>query len=491
MFSLVLHPQAPRAAGDLLAGLLTAAVFYAEYVSLGVVLGAALPGAAGPALGSLMVVGAVLVNCAIGAALRQPLLAGPRAASLAVLVAGLKLATAQVHEAADRLPVALTALAVMLVVGAVVQLAGLLPRVRAWLCCTSVALRKGFVFSTAVGIVVGLGAGQLDGCLRVSPLATCLVMAAAVAASLVWSRVCRGPRSAVPAARSRWRGSLAPFSLLVGIAVAWVGYWLFVAPAAATLTTGLTAATGLCGLVGGADIAAPLAAWPWMTPATLTKAHLWLPLWTWLALIALGGLLGLVLLLESLTMLRESRDQTPSARWGRQLKARALANLLAAPFGLACSSLAIARTNALIECGGRSRLAVLLHGVALAGIVLYMQDWIAELPQLAVAAALLLLAMQLIDDETRDQVWRAGYAPHAAPVDVRAAWVFWGVVVVSTALGSLLHYQGWGFGGGPLIAFFVGTAWTAQRFLRRRRALARARHSLLPPLAPGRGAPTA
>ncbi len=459
-------PPLRRTAGNLLAGSVTAAVFYAEYIGLGVVLAGALPGPGGAALGSALVVGAVLVNCLLGAIVRRTLLAGPRAASLAVLVAGMKLSSSRVMEAGDALPAAIAALFVMLLVAAGVQLAGLLPRVRAWLCCTSLALRKGFVFSTAVGIVVGAGSAQLDGCLRVSPVATCVVLAASVAAALGWSRWCRG--GALRRMRSPClAASLSSFSLLIGVGVACAGHHLLMAR---------SAAAGSCGLIGGEGLEDAFFAWPGVSVAVLETAASSLPLWVWPALALLGGLLGLVLLLESLTALRESRDQTPPAEWAAQFKLRALANLASALFGLAPSSLAIARTNALVECGGRSRAAVALHGLALTVIVLFLCDWIAALPQLAVAAALLLLAVQMIDDDTREQVWRAGYSLHAVPADVRSAWTFWCVVAVSVVCGAALHYLGWGFGGGPLVALFGGTVWTARRFMQQRHALARSRH---------------
>ena len=445
---------------DMFAGSFTAVVFYAEYIGLGVVLGSALPVPAGVALGSTMVVGAVLLNCVLGAAVRQPLLSGPRAASLAVLVAGMKFSMDHAAIGTDRLPVAMAALMVMLTAAAAVQLAGTLPRVRAWLACTSVALRKGFVFSTAVGIVVGLGSAQLDGCLRVSPALTLLVMICGVSAALVWSHWCNrpggGPR----------RSSLAPFALIIGTVLAAAGYHILIAR---------FALDGLCGMVDPTGLRGTLLPQMGVSLAMLQAAARSLPLWIWPALVLLGSLLGLVLLMESLTALRESRDRTPPAMWATHLKLRALANLAAAPLGLACSSVAMVRTNALIESSGRSRLAVLFHGLALLAILLFLQHWISMLPQLAVAVALLLLAIQMIDEETRVDAWRVGFQANAAPANVRSTWAFWGVVAFSLALGTVLHYQGWGFGGGPMIALLSGVLWTGVRFLRRRRELRRSR----------------
>ncbi len=475
-----------RLGADGMAGGLTAVVFYAEYIGLGVVMGGALPGPGGAELGVVMVAGAVLLSCVLGAALRQPLLSGPRAASLGVLVAGMKFSSSHMPDADQRLAAAMAALAGMLVVAALVQLAGLLPRVRAWLSCTSVALRKGFIFSTAVGIVVGLGSAQLDGCLRVAPVWTCVVLAASVAAAVGWSRWWRSPACAQ---RPRLGAAMAPFSPLVGAGVAMLGYGALVSSWAAQTETGLIGPAAFCGAIGGAAGQGSASAQPWMSPLVLASAAASMPLWTWAVLALLGGLLGLVLLLESLTMLRESRDQTPPAEWGSHLKSRALANLIAAPLGFACSSLTIVRTNALIECGGRSRLAVLAHGLALVVILLFLRDWIAALPQLAVAVVLLLLAIQMIDEDTREQVWRAGYSRHAVPASVRAVWTFWCVVTVSMVCGSVLHYLGWGFGGGPLIALFAGTAWTGRRFMKQRQALARSRSRSRSQSRPGQGEP--
>jgi MFS superfamily sulfate permease-like transporter len=451
--ALTAGPVWRRTLGDGLAGGVTAAVFYAEYIGLGVVLGGALPGPGGAELGNRMVVGAVLVSCLLGAALRQPLLAGPRAASLAVLVAGMKFSSAHTAGTAEALPSAAAALAVMVLVAAAVQLTGLLPRVRTWLCSTPVALRKGFIFSTAVGAVVGLSSAQLDGCFRVSPALTAGVVTLSVALALGWARWCARSHDK-PGDSPHWRSALAPLSVLIGGVLACGGYFALIEP---------SAQAGLCGAIAAAGQQGGQAAEPlqlWALPAALALAAVSQPVWIWPALLLFGALLGLVLLLESLTTLRESRDQTAPALWAAQLKLRALTNLVCAPLCLPCSSLSLVRTDALIASAGRTRLAVLCHGAVLAAMLLFLSDWIGALPQLAVAVVLLLLAVQMIDEDTRTRVWRAGYRPNAAPAGVRNVWVFWAVVAFSLACGSVLHYVGWGFGGGPLMGLLVGTLWT-------------------------------
>ena len=339
-----------RLPADLAAGAFTALVLYAEYIGLGVVLGGALPSSSGVSLGITMVVGAVLVNCVLGLLLRQPLLAGPRTGSLAVLVAGMKFSTDQAQEGADRMAIALAALSVMLLVSSAVQLAGLLPRVRAWLCCTSLAWRKGFVFSTAVSIVVGLGTAQLNGCLRVSLGWTTLVVIVSMVAAIGWSRGCTRSRS--PA----WVRSLAPFSTVIGVALASAGYYALVAPAAAG---------GWCDVVGVTSATGEALQQPGLSPSTFVAAGMSLPAWAWPAIALWGALLGLVLLFESLTSLSESRADTPPPHWAAHLKLRAAANLVCGLLGLGCSSLSLSRTNALIESSARTALALAAHGIAL------------------------------------------------------------------------------------------------------------------------------
>lgn len=186
---------------DALAGALTAAVLYAEYIGLGAVLGAALPGRSAAALGGLMVIGAVVVSSMLALAVRQPFIAGPRAASLAVLVVGMKLATEHAEMADGRLVVAMAALATILVVASATLLLGHVPAVQRLIDHGHVALRKGFIFATAVGIVVGISGSQLDGCLRVSPFLTAATALASIGAALGWAQMCRRAQHKRP-----WQG---------------------------------------------------------------------------------------------------------------------------------------------------------------------------------------------------------------------------------------------------------------------------------------------
>ena len=104
-------------------------------------------------------------------------------------------------------------------------------------------------------------------------------------------------------------------------------------------------------------------------------------------------------------------------------------------------------------------MAVFFHGLGLLAILFFMSAWIAKVPQLAVA--LLLVATQMIDDETRSSVWRAGYNPQAPASNIHTAWMFWVMLLMSVGAGLILRYFGWGFGSGPLIALLLGAVWLA------------------------------
>ena len=427
---------------DALAGGLTAAVFYAEYIGLGAVLGAALPGRASAALGGLMVIGAVVVSSLFALSLRQPFVAGPRAASLAVLIVGMKFAGEQATAQEGRFAVAMAALATMLVVAAATLLLGLVPAVQRFVNGSHLALRKGFIFATAVGIVVGLGAAQLDGCLRISPLLTTAITTTSVGVAMAWSRSCRRAGLSRP-----WQAKLAPLSMILGVGVATLGYYAFVVH---------SAREGLCGTLGSVGLQFGQLKTLTVGPSTFVSAATYLPWWVWLMLVAIGALQGGVVLLESLTTLSDRKDPAGTGSWASQLKVRALVNLLCAPLGFASSSLSASRTSALIEAHGKTRLAVVFHGVALMVILFFCSAWIAKLPNLAVAVALILVATQMIDDDTRNTVWRDGYQPAASMTSVSTTWLFWCVLGLSVAAGSVLRYFDFGFGGGPLVALIFG-----------------------------------
>ncbi|MFL9923704.1 SulP family inorganic anion transporter [Herbaspirillum lusitanum] len=426
---------------DLWAGALTACVFYAEYVSLGAALGDTLPGRSGSALGALMVLGAVVVGSVLAIGRPRALLIGPRSASLAVLIAGMKFAIAQAGIPEAGREIALTALLTMLMTAAAVQLLGLLPTVQRWISHSNVALRKGFMFATGVGIVVGLGTTQLKGCLHIDPVRTAAVTLASVIAGLTWNSLCK-----YPGLRHTAMARLAPLAIPVSVALATAGYYLFIAN---------QVSGGYCGTIGSSGLHFSLLQDIVISPYTLHVAWHHLPLWVWPALIGIGLLLGCVMLLESMTTLRDSKDGTDRVYWPAHVGGLAFTNAISALLGLSCSCLSTSRTNALIESHGRTRVAVLAHGLGVLCICLFLTGVISLLPQLAIAVALMIVAIQTIDEETRRDVWANGYSPGAPVPSLHTSWIFLGMVGGSTLAGVGLMQMGWGFGGGPLLVLAV------------------------------------
>ncbi len=426
---------------DVWAGVLTACVFYAEYVSLGAALGDALPGRTGAALGALMVLGAVVLGCAIAVLLPRPLLAGPRGASLAVLIAGMKFASAQATVPEVRMESAVAGLMVILLTAAAMQLLGLLKPVQNWIADSNVAMRKGFMFASGIGIVVGLGTTQLQSCLHVDPVATAAVATAGVIAALTWGAACK-----YPGLRHTPLVRLAPLAIPIGVATATIGYYLFIAD---------HAAGGYCGTLGSNGLRLSLLSEIAFGPHTVLTAWHYLPLWVWPVLLLIGSLLGGVMLLETLTTLRDSKDRSDRSHWPSHIGGNAFGNAVGALLGFSCVSLSTSRTNALVESQANSRIAVLVHGACVLVIGLCLTSVIARLPQLAIAVALMVVAIQIIDDDTRKEVWSRGYRPDATAQTIHTTWIFLGVVGSSALIGMGLMKLGWGFGGGPLLALVL------------------------------------
>ena len=97
-------------------------------------------------------------------------------------------------------------------------------------------------------------------------------------------------------------------------------------------------------------------------------------------------------------------------------------------------------------------MAVLAHGVSLIAILLLLGEWIARLPQLSVVVALVLVAIQMIDKELREKVWRSGYIPSASVAEVKTTWLFLVILVGAVCVGMLTRYKELGFGLGVLVS---------------------------------------
>ncbi len=426
-----------RSIADIAAGCITAVIFYPEYIGLAAILAPALPGAQATAVAGMLVIGAVVMCCVMALTARQPLLSGPRAASFALMVGGVKLATYQVDVDA-RLSAALVAMPLMLVIAAAFQLIGLKQSVQDRVRYSHIALRKGFMYASAVGIVVGVCAVGLEGCLRVDAKSTILVFALAVGSALAWGNFCS--HETRPRAKK-----LAPFSMLIGMGMSVAGYYLLIASAAHG---------GLCATLGTSGMHISSIGQLLASPGMFSLVWAAAPIWLWGVLVVFGVLLGVAMLFENLTALKDCEDRMGlhHTNWDACIKANAAANFLSAPLGLASGSLAPSRSVALNEAFGRSSLAVLAHGVSLIAILLLLGEWIARLPQLSVVVALVLVAIQMIDKELREKVWRSGYIPSASVAEVKTTWLFLVILVGAVCVGMLTRYKELGFGLGVLVS---------------------------------------
>ena len=414
---------------DIAAGMLTAVVFYAEYISLGATLGAQIPGAgkdSAHVLGSLLVIGAVMMCCVSSLVWRLPvpLLSGPRAASLLLMIAGL--GWVQSHATANLLLRPLTAtvaMGLMLLAASLVQLLGLVRKVRDAVERAPRALTRGFMFVTATGIVAGMVENQLSGCLQFDFWPTLVVFGVSVGVASAWMKWCDQGASV--------RKRLKVGTIFVGMGVAWGGYAWLLPGASSRNGCGTLGAVGLRWETLGERFIGNLpldAAWHGLNPLQ------------WLVIAGIGVAMGLVQLIESLMAL-EANDRigTDHDIWPRYIAASATANLFSATFGLASSAWSGARSTTLAQSHASTRVAVASHGIALMVLALAATRLVAALPVLAVAVALTLVAVQMIDEKTEKEVWQAGYQKLAAPRQVQAAWLFWVVVCTGFFSGKAIY----------------------------------------------------
>jgi hypothetical protein len=438
--------KARQFVNDAMAGCLTACIFYAEYISLGATFNQALPGSGAKALGAVMVIGAVIACCVAAMLLPNPIIAGPRAASLAVLIVGMSFAAEQTAQAEGKTSAALAALLVIVSVAACVQLIGLRKSVQNFFKTSSLPLRKGFMYATATAIVVGLSERQLEGCLRSNPAATLLIFLISIAFALVWSVWCQAAEKKNPTA---WLAKLSSLSLLVGVAVATAGYYAFLAA---------TVSNGQCATIGNAGFKWAYFSQLVITPTSLHQTWLTVPMWVWPVLVLLGFVAGAAMLLESFTTLTEMNVPSEGNGWSRCIKCSALVNLVCAPLGLSCSSFSASRTTALRDARGVSAAAVVWHAVALLLILFGLSEWISKMPVIAVAVALTLVAVQMIDKTMYVTVWGAGLDADAKASNVKDTWQFLSVLVLSLVVGCWLRYFGQTFSGGAVVALIVCAA---------------------------------
>lgn len=441
----------PQFWADGMAGLLTALVFYAEYASLGSYLGEQLPGAASAAQGALSVLGAVILAALLSIAQKRSILAGPRAASLAVLVGGIAIALRANADPIRAQDVAAVALSGMLIVAGLMQMLGRTRWVRTGIGALPTPIRKGFMFATAIAIVTGLSSRQLNACLQFDPIPTVAIVASSLAIYFLWISWCQK--------KGESRRSLLPLGVPIAAATSTIGYYTSMGVAARGIDR--------CGTLGTGGLDwSQLMTTPRLLDGAIARANL--SSTTLVVLLGFGIALGIVLLLESLTTLADSEARVSPDEWPRILTISALVNVLSAFAGFSCNSLSTSRTNALVEANGRTSASALVHGIALLAILVLLVEWIGKLPQLTIAVVLIIVATQMIDQVLRQEIWSRGFASDALPRSRLQTWQFIGLVMTSVLFGLVMTLFKKPFGTGAVIALVAvialqGGTWMLSR----------------------------
>jgi SulP family sulfate permease len=180
-------------------------------------------------------------------------------------------------------------------------------------------------------------------------------------------------------------------------------------------------------------------------PSTLTFGVEWAEL-KWGSLVWAGFIVALLAAVESLLSARvgdamvHRRDgevPTPYSP-NRELVGQGLATLASAIFGGMPATGAIARTGVNVNAGARTRLAALMHSLALLVFVVFLPQLISQIPLAVLAGVLLGTSWRIANPgsirESLQTVWPARLSYVVTALSVVALDLIWGIV-----LGLLVH----------------------------------------------------
>ena len=420
--------------GYLWAGLASAAICYAEYLGLGAVLGPALLGYGdqSKSVGTLLVVLSAIVASLLLGLRKYPFLAGPRGASLSMLVLGLLWLQSHFSVTArQQLPILLC---LMLGCAAMLWLAGaqrtqqLFSKLPNWLV-------PSFIYASAVGIAAGAVSKYLYSCLQIAPVQTWGIFFSATLIGIVWPMAFNAIDSKFKDSRPRCASiarALQGLALIAAAGFAWVAYEL------SALHLGQS---GQCARLGRVDLDLQM-----LTERTRSLLHFWdfgMPAAALLCALILGIAVGVVSAIENLTTidsLRSTAQSTGAAMPAPSalLRLNAASNVLLGACTTVTASLSQSRTQLLWNLGRPSHWAVLFHALALAAIALLISRWLAWLPQLALAVLMTLVATQMVG-KNAVQIWKNAYDPNViAASGLRAGLGLWLVLGITAVTGQVL-----------------------------------------------------
>ena len=435
------------------AGILSALVCYIEYVGLGAVLGTALLGYGdqNKATGVLLVVVSASLACLCLALCRLPYLAGPRGASLALLVTAL-LSLQQVNSAApaaSQIPLLCSVMlgfASMYVISSLPAIQRGFTKLPAWLA-------PAFIYASAISIVGSAVHQYLYSCLQRHAGLTWLIFLAATAAGIFWPMLCQrlSKQAAQPAVKRMYLAGQS-LAMIVAVGIAWWGY-------SASELSWVQGAS--CARLGVVDVSVHTIAARWHQ---LTQWSNWPPA-SHLAIALLWGMaVGCIAGIESQTSIQQLHAHAPLPTVlppPRVLRIMAGGAVVNGVSSLVPCSLSQSRTLLLWQFGARSAAAVLVHAIALVVLALYASQWLGWLPQLALAVLMTLIAIQMVGQGVRD-TWTSAYRTDLIPaLGLRHGMGLWLVLGLTALTGQVL----WAFVV-PAVLFFVLQAWRSQKIKR-------------------------
>lgn len=412
---------AARMGGELFAGVATAMIFYAEYVGLGSPLGEVWlgQGVVNLGYGNVLALAAGALACLLALCVPGAYVAGPRAASVAVLMSSL-LSLAARYGLEPKAQIACVAIA--LLTASCTLLLGSFAAVRNAIGSLPAALMQAFNFAIAVFIVSdGVGRAVID-CQQVDAVLAWTVFVGAVAFGALWVPVCEISAAVL---RRPLLVRLAPLGTMAAVALAWYVYE----------HSALSQGDGLaCGRFGPQALRLSVllerAGTVWHTAAA------GLPLAVWLGALACGLGTGFVLMVECISAFVSADGALQPSQAGR-LRLIALANCIGAGAGVGPMSCSASRTQAIRLFGGYTRLSVLTHGGAIVVLALLAGPWMAQTPQFAIGVVLALVGINMVTPGMC-RMWRDAYDPGAPRDVVQAMSGFWLSVVSALLLDSAL-----------------------------------------------------
>jgi len=157
--------------------------------------------------------------------------------------------------------------------------------------------------------------------------------------------------------------------------------------------------------------------------------------------LAVVASLETLLNLEAVDKLDTQKRVSPP---NRELVAQGVGNVVAGLLGGLPITSVIVRSSVNINAGAATRLSAFIHGLLLAGLVVFAPKWLNEIPLAALAAVLLATGLKLASPALFRQMWAEGRKQFLPFIVTVVAIVFTDLLVgiitgLATSLGFILH----------------------------------------------------